>query len=69
MNLRTAEDVIKATRPQDIFSMDKATIEEEKEGYVKLFTPSPYNNDCCQIGRQQHHPPRQPTPRRARRYT
>lgn len=43
MNLCSAEDVIQAKVPQDIFSMDKTTIEEEKEQYLNIFRPSPYN--------------------------
>lgn len=43
MNLCSAEEVIQAKFPQDIFSMDKSTIEEEKEQYLNIFKPSPYN--------------------------
>ena len=39
----SAEDIIQAKVPKDIFSMDSTTIEEEKEQYLRMFQPGPYN--------------------------
>ena len=44
MKLKTAEEIMSASIPQELFSMNPDTIEQEYDGYVERFKPSAYNN-------------------------
>lgn len=43
MRLKSEQEIMSATRPRDIFTMNLETIEQEKEEYINRFKPSPYN--------------------------
>lgn len=43
MKLTTADEVIKASTPRQLFDMNLATLEAQKDEYLELFKPAPYN--------------------------
>ena len=43
MKRKTEEEIMSASRPIDIFSMDAQIIEQEKEEYIKRFKPKAYS--------------------------
>lgn len=43
MKQKSAEEILAASRPRDIFTMDFSVIESEKEEYLSRFKPEPYN--------------------------
>jgi len=42
MKRKSEQEIMAATRPEDIFTMDLKTIEEEKEEYIEAFKPKEY---------------------------
>lgn len=43
MKLKTADEVIKASAPRQLFDMNLDTLESQKDEYLELFKPEPYN--------------------------
>lgn len=43
MKLKTADEVIRASTPRQLFDMNLATLEAQKDEYLELFKPAPYN--------------------------
>ena len=43
MKLKSAEAILSASKPRDIFTMNLDTLEQEKEEYLEAFKPQKYN--------------------------
>ena len=43
MKRKTAEEILSASRPREIFTMNPATIEQEKDEYIERFKPQDYS--------------------------
>ncbi|MBQ8298696.1 MAG: hypothetical protein IJX99_02335 [Clostridia bacterium] len=43
MKLKTADEVIRATSPRQLFELNLDTLEMQRDEYLELFKPAPYN--------------------------